>query len=58
MARAVATPADTSLFDALLTAADEHHPDEETLDGLVRHVLLSMLEERRSRPPTEESNTA
>ena len=37
--RRVAAPGGTSLFDALLTAADEDHPDETALDGLVRHVL-------------------
>jgi hypothetical protein len=58
VARAVAAPARTSLFDALLTAADEDHPDEGTLDALVRHVLLSMLEERRSRQPTRAKSTA
>jgi hypothetical protein len=58
MARAVAAPAESSLFDALLTAADEDDPDEETLDGLVRHVLLSMLEERRSREPTQANSAA
>jgi hypothetical protein len=51
MIRRVAAPAGGSLFDALLTAADQDHPDEEALDGLVRHVLLSMLEERRTRQP-------
>jgi hypothetical protein len=51
----VAAPAGTSLFDSLLTAADEAHPDEITLDGLVRHVLLSMLEERRTRQSSEAS---
>ena len=55
--RGVAAPAGTSLFDALLTAADEDHPDETELDGLVRHVLLSMLEERRARSNSSE-NTA
>jgi hypothetical protein len=55
--RGVAAPAGTSLFDALLTAADEDHRDETELDGLVRHVLLSMLEERRARTNSSE-NTA
>jgi hypothetical protein len=36
-------------FDALLTAAREEHPDEITLDRVVRRSLLSMLEERRTR---------
>jgi len=48
----VAAPAGTSLFNALITVADEDHLDENTVDGLVRHVLLSMLEERRTRQST------
>ena len=52
----VAAPPGTSLFDALLTAAGEDRPDEGTLDGLVRQALLSMLEERRSRQPTQVAN--
>jgi hypothetical protein len=35
--------------DALLAAAAQDSPDEDPLDGLVRRVLLSMLEERRTR---------
>jgi hypothetical protein len=53
----VSAAAGTSLFDALLTAADNDHPDEKALDGLVRHVLLSMLEERRTRQSSEASAT-
>jgi hypothetical protein len=55
--RRVAAPGRTSLFDALLTAADEDHPDETTLDGLVRNVVLSMLEERRTRQSSEANAT-
>jgi hypothetical protein len=51
--RRVSAPAGTSLFDALLTAADEDRPDEKALDALVRRVLLSMLEERRTRQSSE-----
>jgi hypothetical protein len=51
----VEAPAGTSFYDALLTTADENHPDEQALDGLVRHVLLSMLEERRTRQSREAS---
>jgi hypothetical protein len=40
-----------------MTAAGEEHPEEGTLDGLVRHALLSMLEERRTREPTQVKNT-
>jgi hypothetical protein len=55
--RRVGVPGGTSLFDALLTAVDEDHPDEKPLDGLVRHVLLSMLEERRTRQSSEPNAT-
>jgi hypothetical protein len=57
VARAAPLPAGAALFDALLTAAQEDHPGETTLDELVRRALLSMLEERRSRQPTQASNT-
>jgi hypothetical protein len=47
------TPADATVFDALLTEAGDEHPSEGALDRLVRRVLLSMLEERATRhPPT------
>ena len=62
IAHAVVAPDATSLLDALLTAVGDAHPDEETLDGLVRQVLLSMLEERRARQPSpghgDKSHTA
>jgi hypothetical protein len=37
--------------DALLAAAAQDSADEDPLDGLVRRVLLAMLEERRTRRP-------
>ncbi|HEX2310428.1 MAG TPA: hypothetical protein VHH91_06890 [Vicinamibacterales bacterium] len=37
--------------DALLAAAEQDSPDEDPVDGLVRRVLLAMLEERRTRRP-------
>ena len=37
--------------DALLAAAAQDPPVEDPLDGLVRRVLLAMLEERRTRRP-------
>jgi hypothetical protein len=37
--------------DALLAAVEQDPPDEDPLDGLVRRVLLAMLEERRTRRP-------
>jgi hypothetical protein len=40
-----------STSDALLAAAAQDPPDEGPLDGLVRRVLLAMLEERRTRRP-------
>jgi hypothetical protein len=57
MTELVAAPPGTSLFDALLTAAGEDHPEDGTLGGLVRQALLSMLEERRTREPTQMENT-
>jgi hypothetical protein len=55
--RRVAALAGASLFDELLAAADEDHPDEKPLDRLVRQVLLSMLEERRTRQSSEAGAT-
>jgi hypothetical protein len=49
--RAVVPPPGTAMFDALVRVAGEDRPEEDPLDGLVRHVLLSMLEERRTRQP-------
>ena len=37
--------------EALLAAAGQDPPAEDPLDGLVRRVLLAMLEERRTRRP-------
>jgi hypothetical protein len=53
MVQAVAPPPGTPLFDALVTAAGEDRPNEGTLDGLIRQALLAMLEERRTREPTQ-----
>jgi hypothetical protein len=53
--RRITAPAGSSFFDALLTVADEDRPDENELDALARHVLLSMLEERRTRQSSEAS---
>ena len=50
--------AGVSSFDALLTAAKEDHPGEGMLEQVVRRTLLSMLEERRTRQPTEVSERA
>jgi hypothetical protein len=36
-------------FDALLAVAADDRPDDDRLDSLVRHALLSMLEQRRTR---------
>jgi hypothetical protein len=55
--RASPSSAGTSSFDALLTAAAQDHPGETTLDQVVRHTLLSMLEERRTRQPAQASDT-
>jgi hypothetical protein len=40
-------------FDAMLRAARQDPPGEPALDGLVRRVLLAMLEERRTRQPAQ-----
>ena len=54
LARAAPLPAGATLFEALLTAAKEGHTDETSLDEVVRRALLSMLEERRTRQPSED----
>jgi hypothetical protein len=54
VARGAPLPAGPSLFDALLTATKEDHPGEANLDEVVRRALLSMLEQRRTRQPTED----
>jgi hypothetical protein len=49
-----ATSADgTTSFDALLAVAADDQRDENGLDRLVRRVLLSMLEQRRTRQPMD-----
>jgi hypothetical protein len=55
VARAARLSAGASSFDSLLTAAKEDHPGETNLDQVVRRTLLSMLEERRTRQPSEAS---
>jgi hypothetical protein len=57
VAQAAQSPSGASSFDALLTAAQQDHPGETTLDEVVRRALLSMLEERRTRQPTEATDT-
>jgi hypothetical protein len=56
VARAAPSPAGALPFDALLSAAKEGHPGETTLDGVVRRALLSMLEERQTRHPTQSND--
>jgi hypothetical protein len=53
LVRAAETSAGGLSFDALLTAAEEDHPGETNLDQVVRHALLSMLEERETRDLTQ-----
>ena len=48
---ALDVPDGEPMSDALLAAAAQDPPDEDPLDGLVRRVLLAMLEERRTRRP-------
>jgi hypothetical protein len=55
--RATAAPPGTPVFDAMLTTASHDHPGEGPLDGLVRHVLLAMLEERGTRQSTQADST-
>jgi hypothetical protein len=56
-AGAAASAAGGPLFDALLTQTSHDHSEEGALDRLVRRVLLSMLEERRTRQSTPPSDT-
>jgi hypothetical protein len=58
VARAAPSSAGGRSFDALLTAAKEGQPGETILDGVVRRVLLSMLEERQTRHPTRSNDIA
>jgi hypothetical protein len=54
MARVVRTTTSAdgaTSFDALLAVAADDRPDGQGLDRLVRRVLLSMLEQRRTRQP-------
>jgi hypothetical protein len=55
---AQAAPSSALSFDALLTAAKDGHPGETILDGVVRRALLSMLEERQTRHPTQSNDIA
>ncbi len=48
---ALDVPDGGSTSDALLAVAAHDPPDDDPLDGLVRRVLLAMLEERRTRRP-------
>jgi hypothetical protein len=49
--RAVSAQEPAPAFGGLLRVLADDDPDEKPLDGVVRHVLLSMLEERRTRQP-------
>jgi hypothetical protein len=51
LVRAVTQSEETLTVDALIAATKEDRPHEERLDGVVRQVLLAMLEERRTRQP-------
>jgi hypothetical protein len=51
--RTATPPDDTPTFDGLLAASSEDRPEEQELDGLVRRALLSMVEKRRTRQPTQ-----
>ena len=51
MVRAATSAEGATSFDALLAAAADDRPDDHGLDRLVRRVLRSMLEQRRTRQP-------
>jgi len=51
--RTSASPSGSTTFDALITAASEARADEPNLAGLVRGVLRSTLEQRRTRQAGE-----
>lgn len=53
LARAVRSPTDDGRFDAALTASRVDASGETPLDRLVRHVLQSALEQRRTRQASE-----
>jgi hypothetical protein len=50
---AATPPGGAPTFDAVLTAARKDRPGEQALDGLTRQVLLSTLEQLRSRQARE-----
>jgi hypothetical protein len=51
--RAATPPDGAPTFDAALTIAAQNRPGEDRLDDVVGRVLRAMLEERRTRQPTE-----
>ena len=51
--QAVTPPQGAPTLDALVTASKEDRPGEHELDSLVRRVLVSVLEQRRTRQPTQ-----
>jgi hypothetical protein len=53
LARSAPSQGSQALFDTLLDAARQDDPDDAPLDDVVRHALLSMLEERRTRQRDE-----
>jgi hypothetical protein len=55
LAQAAPSEAGVSSFDALLTAASEDDLGKTLIDELARHVLLSTLEERRTRQRSDVS---
>jgi hypothetical protein len=57
LARARRVPPDASAFATLLANATEDQPGESTLDYVVRHALLAMLEERQARQPSQTTDT-
>jgi hypothetical protein len=51
--RAAWSPGDVRTLEAMASAFREDRPGETELDGLVRRVLLAMLEERATRQPLQ-----
>jgi hypothetical protein len=49
--RAASPPAGPSALETIASGLREDRPAEQELDGLVRRVLLAMIEERSTRQP-------
>jgi len=56
MVRAASPAGDTPTLEAMVSTFREERPGETELDGLVRRVLVAMLEERATRQPQRASH--